>query len=113
MNRALEIVSRIEKLGGCLAVDKDGTIRFRLPKDTPEAKTLIEVARLEKESILAYLRANHSSEQTVGMRDPAPCGSPHCDGCYDVGDGRKIHPPKCGTDFLRWRAWLEGKGPRQ
>jgi len=24
----------------------------------------------------------------------AACGSVHCDGCYDVGDGRKIHPPK-------------------
>jgi hypothetical protein len=43
----------------------------------------------------------------------APCGSPFCAGCYDVGDGRKIHPPKCGAEFLRWRAWLEGKGPRQ
>lgn len=113
MNRALEIVSRIEKLGGCLAVDADGTIRFRLPRNNPEAKTLLEVARIEKESILAYLRANHSSEQTPGTRDLGPCGSPHCAGCYDVGDGRKIHPPKCGTDFLRWRAWLEGKGPRQ
>jgi hypothetical protein len=113
VNRALEIVSRIEKLGGRLAVDKDGTIRFRLPKDNPEAKTLLEAARVEKESILAYLRANHPIEQTSGMRELAPCGSPHCAGCYDVGDGRKIHPPKCGESFLRWRAWLEGKGPRQ
>ena len=109
MNRALEIVSRIEKLGGWLAVEADGTIRFRLPKDNPEAKTLLEEARSDKESILAYLRANHSSEQTK----LSPCGSPHCAGCYDVGDGRKIHPPRCGENFLRWRAWLEGKGPRQ
>lgn len=43
----------------------------------------------------------------------AACGSPDCAGCYDVGDARKIHPPKCGEDFLRWRAWLAGKGPRQ
>ena len=27
----------------------------------------------------------------------ALCDSPHCAGCYDVGDGRKIHPPKCET----------------
>ena len=113
MNRVLEIVSRIEKLGGCLAVDADGTIRFRLPKDNPEAKTLVELARADKESILAYLRGNHPSEQTEGMDQLAPCGSAQCAGCYDVGDGRKIHPPKCGTGFLRWRAWLEGKGPRQ
>lgn len=28
----------------------------------------------------------------------APCGSPHCAGCYDLGDGRKIHPPKAGMN---------------
>jgi hypothetical protein len=36
----------------------------------------------------------------MGARDgvSAPCGSPDCAGCYDVGDGRKIHPPKIGED---------------
>jgi hypothetical protein len=34
----------------------------------------------------------------------APCGSSDCGGCYDVGDGRRIHPPKCGE---KYRAWLE------
>ncbi len=48
-----------------------------------------------------------------GLDERAACGSTHCAGCYDVGDGRKIHPPKCGQDFLRWKAWLEGKGSRQ
>ena len=113
MNRAPEILSRIEKLGGRLAVDADGTIRFRLPRDNPEAKTLLEEARADKESILAYLRANHATQETSSNGDLAPCGSPHCAGCYDVGDGRKIHPPKCGESFLHWRAWLEGKGSRQ
>jgi len=42
----------------------------------------------------------------------AACGSPHCAGCYEVDGGRRIHPPKCGEYFLRWRAWLEGKGLR-
>lgn len=42
----------------------------------------------------------------------APCGSPTCAGCYEVGDGRKIHPPRCGEEFLRWRAWMEGKGKK-
>jgi hypothetical protein len=113
MNRALEIVSRIEKLGGCLAVDKDGAIRFRLPKNNPEAKTLLEVARAEKESILAYLRANHSSEQTPGTRKLALCGSPRCAGCYDVGDGRRIHPPKVGEDYQRWLERWKPKGSLQ
>jgi hypothetical protein len=31
----------------------------------------------------------------------SPCGSPLCAGCYGVGDGKRIHPPKCGEDYLR------------
>ena len=57
--------------------------------------------------------AERPNARISGAQPVAACGSSHCAGCYDVGDGRKIHPPKCGTDFLRWRAWLEGKGPRQ
>lgn len=34
----------------------------------------------------------------------AACGSPHCNGCYDVGDGRKIHPPKPGALYLKGKA---------
>ena len=40
----------------------------------------------------------------------AHCAAPECAGCYEVGDGKKFHPPRCGEGFLRWRAWLEGKG---
>lgn len=35
-----------------------------------------------------------------GAAAVAPCGSPDCAGCYDVGDGRKIHPPRCGEEWL-------------
>lgn len=34
----------------------------------------------------------------------APCGSPHCAGCYEVEPGMRIHPPRCGEEY---RAWLE------
>lgn len=96
-----------------MAVDKDGTIRFRLPKDNPEAKTLVEEARVEKESILAYLRASHATQETPGIEDLAPCGSPHCAGCYDVDDGRKIHPPKCGEDYQKWLERWKPRGKPQ
>ena len=43
----------------------------------------------------------------------APCGSPQCAGCYDVGEGRKIHPPKCGEDYLAWLERWEAKGRPQ
>jgi hypothetical protein len=31
----------------------------------------------------------------------ARCGSPGCAGCYDLGDGRRIHPPKCGQGWTQ------------
>lgn len=43
----------------------------------------------------------------------AACGSPDCAGCYDVGDGRKIHPPKCGEDYRAWLERWEAKGKPQ
>jgi hypothetical protein len=36
----------------------------------------------------------------------AACGKEHCNGCVDVGDGRKIHPPKPG-------AWYVNAKPNQ
>jgi len=41
------------------------------------------------------------------------CGSPHCNGCYDVGDGRKIHPPRIGRDYLDWLKRWQPKGQIQ
>ncbi len=66
----------------------------------------------ETRSVSAPVRAPVAQPKSKSG-EIAECGSPGCAGCYDVGDGRKIHPPKCGTGFLRWRAWLEGKGQRQ
>lgn len=28
----------------------------------------------------------------------ASCGSMACGGCYDIGDGKMIHPPRAGYD---------------
>jgi hypothetical protein len=41
------------------------------------------------------------------------CGSPQCAGCYDVGDGRKIHPPMIGEDYRRWLERWKPKGRPQ
>jgi hypothetical protein len=41
----------------------------------------------------------------------APCASPQCARCYDVGEGRKIHPPTCGRDYLEWlKKWRAKAG---
>jgi hypothetical protein len=43
----------------------------------------------------------------------APCGSSECAGCYDVGAGRKIHPPRCGEDYRKWLERWKPKGKVQ
>jgi hypothetical protein len=43
----------------------------------------------------------------------AQCGSSDCAGCYDVGDGRRIHPPKCGEKYRAWRERWEAGGKVQ
>jgi len=40
----------------------------------------------------------------------AACGSLDCAGCYDVSEGKRIHPPKCGDDFRAWRERWEARG---
>jgi hypothetical protein len=36
----------------------------------------------------------------------AVCGNPTCNGCYSVGDGRKIHPPKPGALYLKGKLFI-------
>ena len=49
------------------------------------------------------------AETIVESDELAPCGSSHCAGCYDVGDGKKIHPPKSGKDYQkRMERWSRG-----
>jgi hypothetical protein len=43
----------------------------------------------------------------------APCGSPHCAGCYEVAPGVRIHPPKCGEDYREWLERWEAKSRLQ
>jgi hypothetical protein len=52
--------------------------------------------------------------RTQPRRDTlVPCESPHCAGCYDVGDGRKIHPPKIGEDYQKWLERWKAEGSVQ
>jgi hypothetical protein len=51
--------------------------------------------------------------QGIEIQDLAACGSPACAGCYDVGDGKKIHPPKCGHGYSDWLKHWEPRGRTQ
>lgn len=59
-----------------------------------------------------------SVPETVNTAPATPsraeeCGSPQCAGCYDVGDGKKIHPPKCRKDYGKWLTDWPPKGKAQ
>ena len=96
---ALGLIAEVERLGGELAL-RGERIRYRLPH-TPDAPRLVEELRAHREEVLAVLRERYR---------PQHCGSPNCAGCYSVGDGRRIHPPKTGLEYREWLERWEGKG---
>ncbi len=98
MSQAAEILAELQRRGVIVAVEGDALcLKPRRALDD----TLLARVRESKPAILEALR------------NRAACGSLHCAGCYDVGDGRRIHPPKCGQDYLDWFAKWEGKGRAQ
>jgi hypothetical protein len=60
-------------------------------------------------SVTAPPSPSGHERETQSYDQLAACGSSHCAGCYDVGDGRKIHPPKPSAE---WLDWLEKWKPR-
>jgi len=52
-------------------------------------------------------------EQSTSASAIAACGSTQCTGCYEVGDGKKIHPPKCGDEYRKWLERWQPKGKPQ
>lgn len=89
------MIASVQEIGGELDL-RGERIHYRLPH-TPDASRLVEELRAHRAEIIAALRERDQGER-------AACDSPNCAGCYDLGDGRRIHPPKCGDDY---RAWLE------
>jgi hypothetical protein len=69
------------------------------------------------EIALAYLEQKRQATAEPGAaaetRASSSCGSPDCAGCYDVGDGKKIHPPKCGHGYSDWLKRWEPRGRTQ
>lgn len=62
MNRTPAVVSRIEELGGYLALDVDGSIRYRVPKDSPEAQDLLAELREHRKWVTELLRQRGANE---------------------------------------------------
>ena len=99
MSQATEILTELQRRGVIVAIEGD-TLCLKPRRALDD--TLLARIREAKPAILEALR--------TGL---AACGSPHCAGCYDVGDGRKIHPPKIGEDYRKWLERWESKGKVQ
>ena len=70
-----------------------------LPRETPELANPVPATQ---DKVADKPEAQFNSS--------ARCGSSDCAGCYDVGDGRRIHPPKCGEKYRAWFERWEARG---
>ncbi|PYU55272.1 MAG: hypothetical protein DMG55_28410 [Acidobacteria bacterium] len=108
---ALELIGEVERIGGQLSANGD-KLKYRLPPG--ESARLVPILSEHKASLLAVLKSRRQS------RNPAPqleglaaCGDPGCNGCYDVRDGRKIHPPRTDQRYLDWLKRWEPTGEQR
>jgi hypothetical protein len=92
---AAESLTELRKRGVTLTADGD-TLCLRPRRVLDEG--LLARVRAEKPAILEALR-NRVAEAAA---DGTVCGSPNCAGCYHIGEGRRIHPPKCGESYRKW-----------
>lgn len=99
MSAAGEILSELAARG--VTVRAVGDVLKLRPADALDS-ALLERVKAHKPEILTALR------RVQGQPLP-PCGSPDCGGCYDIGEGRKIHPPKDSAEWLEWLARWQPK----
>ena len=103
---AIEILAELQRRGVIVAVEGD-TLCLKPRRALDDA--LLARVREAKPAILEALRDQPVKSET----ESAMCGSSHCAGCYDVGDGRKIHPPRCGEECRKWLERWQPKGKPQ
>ena len=101
----IQILESLRGLG--VTVAAVGADRLRLEPASKIPPEMVPRIREAKPAILEALRSWQAGAHV------AACGSAHCAGCYDVGDGRKIHPPKCGEEYRNWLERWQPKGKPQ
>jgi len=108
---ALELIGEVERIGGHLSANGD-RLKYRLPPG--ESKRLVPLLAEHKASLLAVLKSRQSRNPAPQLEGLAACGDPACNGCYDLGDGRKIHPPRTSQEYLEWlEKWEPTGGKKQ
>ncbi len=97
-----------------------------MKRETLETKMAEKITNGEGEAslLVALIRGkNRARESKTFPQTPAPaspaspgesvtaaCGSEACAGCYEVGEGRKIHPQKPTQEWLEWHRKWEAAG---
>lgn len=97
---ALELIDEVQRIGGQLSANGD-KLKYRLPPG--ESERLVPILAEHKASLLAVLKSRRQSGNPAPQLEGlAACGDPACNGCYEVGDGRKVHPPRTSQECLEW-----------
>ena|SRR2546429_7890877 len=108
---AAELIREIQKIGGKLSVAGD-KLHYRFPHG--DSERFLEQLAAHKQELLVILKAQRGRTASPPQLDGlAACGDPACNGCYSVGDGRKIHPPRTGEKYLDWLKRWEPEGKAQ
>ncbi len=102
---ATEVLSDLERRGVRLEVTGD-KLRWR-PREAGGSE-MLETLRERKEEILSVLQ---SRQRRTGY---GLCPGPKfCVGCYEIGEGHRIHPPKATEAWAQWLEQWQPKGRMQ
>ncbi len=108
---ALELIGEVQRVGGQLSANGD-KLKYRLPPG--ESKRLVPLLAEHKDSLLAALKQHQARRnQAPQLAVLAECGDPSCNGCYSIGDGKRIHPPRSSAEYLEWLKSWEPEGKAQ
>jgi hypothetical protein len=70
-----------------------------------EALAKVGAARSPKRHVDKLIKREDNQPRTPSVpaqvEQSSLCGSPDCAGCYEVKRGVRIHPPKCGKDWVQ------------
>jgi hypothetical protein len=108
----VQTIARLEEIGGRLALAGE-RILYSVPRGDTEVQSLLGNLREHREEVRELLRQRAVTVELGPREELAMCGSPYCDGCYDVGRGAWIHPPKCGKQYQVWLERWQAKGKAQ
>jgi hypothetical protein len=106
VSAAAELLAELRERG--VSVRAEGDALCLKPRRALDYALLVRI-RDAKPGILEALQNRRWEIEP----DSAPCGSPHCAGCYEVSPGVRIHPPKCGEEYEKWLERWQPKGKPQ